>query len=194
MKAFILFVFAISATAFSAQAEPVCRPQRQVVYEPKKPVVTIVEFGDFQCPYCKRATEVMHQIILNYPDQVRIVFRNLPLDFHANARSAAIAGVCADQQSGFAFMYDYLFANQEQLTPAVFSQGAKAAGLDVAKFEACEASAESAGVVNDDMSEANALHIQGTPSFFISGKSETERVNGVYEYAKYKEIIDRLLK
>jgi protein-disulfide isomerase len=139
--------------------------------------VTIVEFSDFQCPYCGRAEATIKQILERYPTQVRLVYRHLPLDrIHPFARGAAEAAVCADAQGKFWEYKDKLFANQQKLAAADLQGYAKAVGLDVKAFDACVKEKKTASAVVDrDLAAATAAGTAagkrglGTPAFFVNG-------------------------
>lgn len=137
---------------------------------PEDAPITIVEFSDFQCPYCKRVVPTLQQIIEKYPDEVRIVFRHLPLDrIHDRARPAAEASACADQQNGFWAYHDILFENNRALSDQDFTKYAGEAGLDIDAFEKCVADREFQAAVEIDSEAAAALGLRGTPAFFING-------------------------
>lgn len=132
--------------------------------------VTIVEFSDFQCPYCQRAGPVVKAILDRYPEQVRVVYRHLPLDnIHPRARPAAQASVCADEQGHFWSYHDQIFANPRALSDEDLRRYAGEIGADVGAFEACLASPRGVGKVAKDVAEAQALGITGTPAFIING-------------------------
>ena len=132
--------------------------------------VTIVEFSDFQCPYCQRVVPTMKEIHKLYPDQVRIVFRHLPLDrIHGRARPAAEASACADQQDKFWEFHDILFENNRALSDQDLLKYAADVGLNVAAFEKCVADREFQATVQSDAEAAADLGLRGTPAYFING-------------------------
>jgi protein-disulfide isomerase len=137
---------------------------------PEDAPVTIVEFSDFQCPYCQRAGPVVKAIAERYPDEVRVVYRHLPLDqIHSRARPAARAAVCADEQGHFWSYHDQLFASPGALAEEDLIRYASDLGADAEAFADCLASQRSAGKVARDVAEAQALGITGTPAFIING-------------------------
>ena len=136
---------------------------------PENAPITIVEFSDFQCPYCSRVVPTLKEIVARYPDEVRVVFRHLPLDFHAQARGAAMASICAGQQEKFWEYHDLLFANQRAMGRDQLSGYATGLGLDMELFEACMAAPETDALVAADLEAAERLGATGTPSFFING-------------------------
>ncbi|NNL67766.1 MAG: DsbA family protein [Myxococcales bacterium] len=152
--------------------------------------VTIVEFSDFQCPYCGRVGPTMKRLLEEYPDDVRIVYKHLPLSFHKQALPAAKASVAAGRQGKFWEFHDLLFQNQRELTDEKFVELAKGLGLDVAKFEADYESSEVAREVAQDLSEARRLGVTGTPGFFVNGKF----TSGAKPYESFKAMVDEALE
>ena len=136
---------------------------------PESAPVTIVEFSDFQCPYCSRVVPTLKELAARYPEQVRIVFRHLPLDFHAQARGAAQASICAGQQGQFWEYHDLLFANQRAMGRDQLSSYATGLGLDMELFESCMTAPETDALVAADLEAAERLGATGTPAFFING-------------------------
>jgi len=136
---------------------------------PADATVTIIEFSDFQCPYCSQAVITMKQVVERYPTQVRYVYRHMPLDFHAQAKSAAVASICADEQSQFWEYHDLLFQNQSDLSPANLGKLAESLGLDREAFDRCFADPTTAAQVERDIGEARQAGITGTPAFFVNG-------------------------
>jgi len=140
--------------------------------------VTIIEFSDFQCPYCgKFITDSYPQIKSQYIDtgKVKLIFRNFPLPFHQYAQKAAEATLCASQQSKYWEMHDKLFANQNALTVDNLKQYAKDFGLDGTKFNTCLDSSTFADQVKKDLNDGASYGIGGTPSFFvIKGKTSVD--------------------
>jgi|ETNmetMinimDraft_26_1059896.scaffolds.fasta_scaffold30167_1 protein-disulfide isomerase len=136
---------------------------------PENAPVTIVEFSDFQCPYCSKAADVMKEVIARYPNEVRLVYRHLPLDFHANAHGSAKASICADEQDRFWDYHDLLFANQRALEREKLMEYAVQLELDMTRFEACMTSARNDSIVAEDLAAAGAVGASGTPAFFVNG-------------------------
>ena len=136
---------------------------------PETAAVTIIEFSDFQCPYCGRVVPTLREIAARYPEDVRVVFRHLPLSFHAQARGAAYASICAGQQDRFWEYHDLLFANQRALEREQLSGYAKTLELDTERFEACMDDPETEALVATDLEAAERLGASGTPAFFING-------------------------
>jgi protein-disulfide isomerase len=131
--------------------------------------VTIIEFSDFQCPYCKRVVPTVHEILKRYPDQVRIVFRHLPLRIHKRARAAAEASACADHQGKFWEYHDVMFENNRDLTGADLERYAEEVELDMDAFRKCAADRQFQQIVESDAQTALELGLSGAPAFFING-------------------------
>ncbi|MBL8923908.1 MAG: thioredoxin domain-containing protein [Myxococcaceae bacterium] len=148
--------------------------------------VTIVEFSDYQCPFCSKAEPSVDEVMKNYSDKVKVVFRHFPLDFHEKAGKAAEAAACADDQGKFWEFHKVLFANQGALDVADLKTHAKTVGLDAAKFDACLDGGGKKALVDADMAAGRAAGVNGTPAFFINGIL----ISGAQPYEKFKEIID----
>ena len=148
-------------------------PQRGSEHAP----VTIVEFSDFQCPFCGRFAPVMQAVLKKYPTQVRLVYRNLPLtNLHANAEHAAEAGMCAADQGKFWDMHDVMFAEQSTLGLDALKEKAKRIGLNTATFAECLDSGKSRETVLHDFRAAEQLGLTGTPTLYINGRYLTGAV------------------
>ena len=134
--------------------------------------VTIVEFSDFQCPFCARATPIVAEVLKKYPGKVKYVFKHYPLPFHPAARPAALASMAAQEQGKFWEMHDVLFQNQATLDAGKLEEYAKQAGLDVARFKKdLEAKkAEYDKRVEAEMALGQTVDVRGTPTHFVGGK------------------------
>jgi protein-disulfide isomerase len=133
--------------------------------------VTIIEFGDFQCPYCKEAEASLRSVMARYPNDVRLVFRNLPLtQIHPDAQLAAAAAVCADRQGKFWEMHDAMYADQSGLKPDVLKSTAQRLGLDADRFSSCITDGSTIEALGIDAKAAQDLGLSGTPYFFINGR------------------------
>lgn len=152
--------------------------------------VTIVEFSDFQCPFCSRVVPTLKQIEQEYGDKVRVAFRQNPLPFHKDAMPAAKAALAAHEQGKFWEMHDALFANQKDLSEDNIRKLAKEVGLNMSKFEASWKSDKFNAQIEEDIKFAQQNGASGTPSFFINGVS----LKGAQPYPKFKELIDKLLE
>ena len=153
--------------------------------------VTIVEFSDFECPFCGRFTPVLRRILTAYPAQVRLIFRNYPLrTVHQNAEKAAEAGVCADRQGKFWEMHDVLFAEQNSLSIGALKEKAKRIGMDAATFDHCLDSGAGVAAVQADGDAGVKLGLSSTPSSFVNGRF----VNAALSYDEMSALIDDELR
>ncbi len=148
--------------------------------------VTIVEFSDFQCPFCSKAEPSVDEVMKTYSDKVKVVFRHFPLDFHDKAFKAAEAAACAEDQGKFWEFHKTLFANQGALAIEDLKTHAKTLGLDTAKFNECLDGGKMKTKVDADMAAAKAVGVNGTPAFFINGVM----LSGAQPFEKFKEVID----
>jgi len=133
--------------------------------------LTIIEFSDFQCPFCQRVMPTLKQIREKYGDRVRVVWKDFPLtSIHPQAFKAAEAGNCAREQGKFWEYHDQLFTHQDALQPEFLKKYAADAGLDAAKFNACLDTAKYSDRVQEQMGIGTGLGVQSTPSLFINGR------------------------
>lgn len=156
---------------------------------PENAPITIVEFSDFQCPFCKRVLPSVDQVLKDYQGKVKLAFRQNPLPFHPNATPAAKAALAAHKQGKFWEMHDKLFAGQNELNDANFKKWAKELKLDAKKFEKDMKDPAIQKAIEDDANFARANGAGGTPSFFINGVL----LVGAQPYERFKEVIDALL-
>jgi protein-disulfide isomerase len=151
--------------------------------------VTIVEYSDFQCPYCGRAEPTVEQILTTYGKDVYFVYRHFPLSFHPNARPAALASECAAEQGKFWEFHDLAYANQDKLGAQQYIDWATQLKLDVDKFKTCVDSQKYAQRVDEDFTQGQTDGVTGTPAFFING----QLIAGAYPFDSFKQIIDAKL-
>ncbi len=151
-----------------------------------KAPVTIIEFSDYQCPFCKRAESSVDQVMSTYGDKVRLVFRDYPLPMHPLARPAAEAANCANAQGKFWEYHAKLFANQSALADDKLKEYAKDLGLDTGKFEQCLAAKPYKAAIDKDIEDGSKVGVNGTPAFFINGRM----LSGAQPFDKFKEVID----
>ncbi len=151
--------------------------------------VTIVEFSDFECPYCSKAEETVGQVMKAYEGKVRVVYRDFPLPFHPNAQKAAEAAQCAGEQGKYWEMHSKLFASQKALGVPALKGYAKELALDQGKFDKCLDSGEKAKVVEANKQAGAKVGVTGTPAFFINGYQLT----GAQPIEEFKSIIDQEL-
>jgi len=152
--------------------------------------VTLVEFSDFECPYCGNLSPTLDQILKDYSGKVRLVYKHFPLSFHQNAMPAAIASECASEQGKFWEMHDKIYAGQTQLSASQLTVWAKSLGLNMTKYDSCVSSNKYASRIQADMQLASESGVDGTPATFVNG----ELVSGALPYASFKALIDAALK
>ncbi len=148
--------------------------------------ITIVEFSDFECPYCSRAEETVSEVMRVYGDKIRVVYRDLPLPNHKNAPKAAEAAHCAGEQGKYWEMHAKLFANQRALEVPALKGYAKDLKLDQAKFDKCLDSGATAAIVEESRKVGNEAGVNGTPAFFVNGIL----ISGAQPFDAFKEVID----
>jgi protein-disulfide isomerase len=152
--------------------------------------VEVVEFSDFECPFCLRAYPTVNQVLSTYGDRIRFVYRNYPLPNHPNARPAAEAAQCAAEQGQFWQYYERLFADQTKLSSDGLKQSAAALGLDAGRFNACLDTHKYKDRVESDIKDGNEAGVSGTPAFFINGRM----ITGAQPFEAFKRIIDEELE
>jgi protein-disulfide isomerase len=151
--------------------------------------VQIIEFSDFECPFCLRAFPTVRQVLNTYGDKVRLVYRHFPLQNHPNARPAAEASACAAEQGRFWEYHDRLFGGPGRLSGADLKKHAADLGLDAAQFNACVDSRKYQKDVQTDLEEGEAAGVSGTPAFFINGRP----LSGAQPFEAFERIIDEEL-
>ena len=130
----------------------------------------VVEFSDFECPFCQQAFPVVKQLLQDYGDQILYVYKDFPLtDVHPRALPAALAAQCANEQGQFWLMHDKIFENQENITDADLKRYAVQIGLNSLQFGNCFAAAKYLGEVQQDFNQGLKLGVKSTPTFFING-------------------------
>jgi protein-disulfide isomerase len=157
---------------------------------PEGAALTLVEFSDFQCPYCLLAAGKLNAVLDAYPGKIKLVFKQFPLDMHSQAALAAAAAVAAHRQGRFWPMHDALFARRGALSRPVFLALARAAGLDMQRFAADLDSAETKTAVARDVEDGDRAGVEGTPSVFINGR----KYNGDLDLPAIRKVIDEELK
>jgi len=155
---------------------------------PASAKVTIVEFSDFQCPFCQRAEVTVKEVLLTYGDKIRLVYRDFPLPNHPLAPKAAEAAHCADEQGKYWEMHERLFSSGKLEVPDL-KQHAKELGLDAGKFDQCLDSGAKAAVVEANRAAGSKAGVNGTPAFFINGRI----LSGAQPLSEFKKVIDREL-
>jgi protein-disulfide isomerase len=173
-------------------------PRQTVAIEPGDPAlgpanapVTLIEFSDFQCPFCQRVAPTLKQIKATYGDRVRIVWKDFPLtQIHPQAFDAAQAGNCASEQGKFWEFHDQLFANQAALEPEFLKKYAAATGMDGAAFSTCLDSAKFQPRVQQALTVGGRLGISSTPTTFVNGRM----ISGAQPYEAFAAVIDEELE
>lgn len=153
--------------------------------------VTVVEFADFQCPFCKAAAPILEQVIQKYPEAVRLMFRNLPLaDVHPEAIASAEAAACAGAQGKFWSYHDQLYANQDSLGKSLYTSLATSLGLDLQQFSRCLENHLMLATIQADFAAGVAAGAQGTPTFYVNG----HRLAGVLPLKLWDKVIIAALR
>jgi protein-disulfide isomerase len=153
---------------------------------PANAPVEMIEFSDFQCPFCQRANPTVEQVLKTYGNRIKFVYRHFPLTNHPNARPAAEAAACAEAQGKFWEYHDRLFANSTKLTDADLKAHAAAVGLNTGQFNTCFDGHQQKARVDADIAAAEGAGVSGTPAFFINGRA----VDGAQPFDVFKRIID----
>ncbi len=151
--------------------------------------VEVIEFSDFQCPFCKKGEEIMKGLRKKYGDKIKIAFKQFPLPFHNHAKMAAEASLCAKDVGGnekFWSLHDVMFENQAKLDKNSLLDAAFKLGLDKKLFETCLTSGKFTAKVEADMEEGKKVGVKSTPTFFINGKI----INGAHPLETFSKIID----
>jgi protein-disulfide isomerase len=151
------------------------------------PTITIVEFGDFQCPYCQQEYQIIRRVVSQYPE-VKLIFRDFPISAsHPDALGAALAANCAFEQNKFWEYHDLLYNNQTELTIENFLLFAQDLKLNFDQFSQCLADQKYLNEIQNDLMDGVKLEITGTPTFFVNGY----KISGVIPYETWVEILER---
>lgn len=154
---------------------------------PEHAPITVVEFSDFECPFCGRLAPILSRLLAAYPHDIRLVFRNLPLQaIHPKALRAAEAAACARAQGKFWQMHDAIYAGQDKLNGKDLREKAASIGLDAGQFKTCTESRQELSAIQADMDAAAQLGLTATPSTFVNGRF----VDGVMPLYQWKALID----
>ncbi len=157
---------------------------------PEDASVTIVEFSDFQCPFCGRVTDTLDRIHKEYGDDVRIVFKHLPLRIHPKAPAAHAAAEAAHRQGRFWEMHDAIFADQAGMSPERYRAYAEQIGLDLERFDRDLNASDVRQRVGADTAEAEKLGVTGTPGFFVNGRF----LSGAQPFEAFQRLIEEELR
>jgi len=173
------------------------QPPRVMVTAGNSPVkgsaaapIELIEFADFECPYCLQASPTVKQVLDTYGDRIRFVYRNFPLQNYPHARPAAEAAQCANEQGQFWPFHDRLFAEPGKLSDAELKQTAAALGLNAPQFNKCVDDRKFQAVVETDTQAGASAGVTGTPAFFINGRL----LSGAQPFDAFKRIIDEELE
>lgn len=153
---------------------------------PEDAAVRIVEFTDYQCPYCGRAQATLDELKESYGDKLQFVFKDLPLDMHPNARMAAEAARCAGEQGAFWELHDWLFENARQISRESILQAATDLELDSEELAACLDEGRHTAPVDATVAQAKRLGVASTPTFYVNGRM----VRGAQPYEAFAEIVE----
>ncbi len=153
---------------------------------PQKAQITLVEFSDFQCPYCVAAFPEIKSILQAYPTQVRLIFKEFPLEIHSQADLAAAAAIAAQKQGKFWAMHDAMFAHHDDLSRKTILGLAKDNGLNMDRFESDIDSTAVRETVVRDVQDGDRAGVEGTPTIFVNG----QRYNGAIDLATLKPVLD----
>ncbi len=151
--------------------------------------VTIIQFAEYQCPYCGKAGEAVDEVMAKYEGKVRMVYRDFPLSFHPRAIPAAVAANCAGEQGKYWEMHKSLMADQRALEEADLTARAEQLQLDMAKWNTCRQDPKQAEEVQKDFEDGQAVGVSGTPAFFINGLM----ISGAQPFSEFERIIEREL-
>jgi protein-disulfide isomerase len=173
----------------AVDAGPIEVPAHSPRRGPDSARVTLVEFGDFQCPACGAVEPTVKGVLATYPNDVALVFVNLPLSIHANALGAAEAFLAAARQGQAWEMHDQMFAHQQALSDADLDQYAQVIGLDLVQFDADRSSPEIADEVAQDEALAASWAVYATPSFYIDGYW----IVGSQPFSAFQQVINLVL-
>ena len=158
------------------------------VFGPKDAPVTIVEFSDFQCPYCAKLDPVLKQVLAKYPKEVKLVFKFFPLPFHKMAMPASKAALAAGKQQKFWEYHDELMKNFNQLSEQKLVEIGKKIGLDMKRFIRDRQDPRWVNFIRDDMQEAAKNQVRGTPTVFVNGRRMRSRTPAAFDQAIQREL------
>ncbi len=171
-------------------------PRAEVVTAPNDPNIgradspfTVIEFSDFQCPYCERGQALVKQLRSEYGDKVRFVFKQLPLPMHGQARLAAEASLCANDQGKYWELREWMYANQSKISPDGLKAAAAELKLNTGRFNTCLDGSTHDKRIDEDMAQATGLGATGTPTFFVNGRM----LEGAQRIETFRDVINQEL-
>ncbi|MBU4483947.1 thioredoxin domain-containing protein [bacterium] len=156
---------------------------------PKDAPITLIEFADFECPFCQKIQPTIVKLMETYKDKVKLVFKNFPLNFHKNARKAHLAAACVNEQDKFWEYKHMLFENQKNLKESNLKEYAKNLKIDMKKFSDCFTKEKYSDDIDRDVNAGKDIGVTGTPAFFINGIM----ISGTRPYEAFVEIIEQEL-
>ena len=186
----LALLFALLSSCVSSQQNTA---SRFVVLPPRgsdKAEVTIYQFSDFQCSYCREGASVLQQLSEEHPNKLKIYFKHLPLAQHPQALSASKTALAAGLQGKFWEMHDKLFENQTRLGEQTYIELAKEMGLDIERFNIDRKSKQLDALLADDYAQAQSFRVTGTPTFVVNGRV----VRGYQSLETFREIINTVLR
>lgn len=183
-------VLAASAAVGGAQEPPRFTADEAMTRGPAGAPVIIFEWSDYECPYCKRAQEILHRLQGEFPDTVRVVFKDFPLRSHPQALPAALAARCAGVQGRYWEYHDLLFVGQPDLSRDHLIGYARRLGLDTPAFTECLDSARFRDAVLADQREGREAGVRATPTFFINQR----RIEGALPLDEFRAAIKQALR
>lgn len=153
-------------------------------------LIEIVEFSDFECPFCRQSAPILKSVLDQYGGLIKFVYRHFPIEaIHDNAWAAAIASTCAAEQNAFWQYHDLIFANQDNLSEETLNNLAKELKLDMILFTDCFIKEKHATQVRKDLADGAELGISGTPTFFVNGNM----ISGSLSLSQWQQLIDSFL-
>jgi protein-disulfide isomerase len=174
-------------TGFSGGAADGANAKDDPSWGPADAKVTIVEFADFECPYCRQwYTTVYEKLYANYSSKVRFIYRDFPLSFHSNAKPAAIAANCAGAQGKYWDYFRLLYGDTRGLGGTMYQTYAQEIGLNTSAFNTCIANTKNANEIDLDMKDGERLGVNGVPAFYINKRY----ISGLQPYETFREAIE----
>ena len=198
MRALILATVAVVAAGCHAGGGEVAGPDERVTVElgdaptrgPAGAAVVVVEFGDFQCPYCGEMEPVVQRLLTEYDGRILFAFKQFPISYHSHSQLAAEASLAANAQGAFWAYHDELYAHQDALTRVDLEGYAVELGLDLDLFRAALDDGTYAAAVTADLEQGLAIGVNGTPAFYINGRAAF----GAMSYGTLKDVVEDELK
>jgi|JI10StandDraft_1071094.scaffolds.fasta_scaffold25977_8 protein-disulfide isomerase len=176
----------VTFVGLQPERKTVVIPADAPILGPKDAPITLVEFTDYQCPFCQQAQNTVDRIMATYAGKVRLVYQEFPLDFHGQAKPAGKAARCAGEQGKFWEMHTGLLRSPGALDSADLSGRAKALGLDTARFDSCVASNKYDAVIDKAIQNGRSVGVTGTPAFFLNGRF----FSGALPYDSFERVIE----